>query len=449
MPGDPIPNSALLKDFRLPAGWIERHTGIHSRHRAGANETTSDLAAEAARRALDDAGCTPEELDRLILATISPDWPTPATACAVQAKIGARRPSEDKEAACAMGLCAGIPAYIASLADLVFMVRDKGYLFTASPAVIKVATGEEVDIKDLGGAEMHATVSGVAHLLVDSEQDAMEALRAILGYRPAHNREDPPLASTLAPPPVDWSTVVPADPFVPFDVRDLIEALTDRASFFELHRDWGRSIVVGLALLGGRSVGIVANQSLEGAGALDVTSSRKAARFIRLCDAFNVPLVFLVDVPGFTPGLEQERAGLLLAGAQLYTAMDADVPRISVVTCKCYGGAYVMLNSKACGGDMVLAWPDARIAVVGAEAVCEILYRKEARRAEDPQAFRAERIKAFRDTWESAHAAAGRGIVDRVVRPDQTRAALLDSLELMSTKRVVDRPPQRLQDIPL
>jgi propionyl-CoA carboxylase beta chain len=346
-----------------------------------------------------------------------------------------------------MGVAAGVPAYMAALNDLCFMVDGISFAMVTSPAVIKVATGEEVSLPELGGAEMHAGVSGFAHARFADEAACLAGLREAVSYLPPNNSADAPLVA--ARPAVGRNFVVPEDPYQPFDMRELVDGVLDGGQFFELHREFGGSALTGFGRIEGRPVGVVASQPLVNGGALDSPASRKIARFVRLCDAYNLPLVFFVDVPGFLPGKAQEQLGILLHGAMVLSAFETDVPRLAVVVRKCYGGAYVMLNSKACGGDLVLAYPQARIGATGAEAAFEMLHRKAARQAEDPVAFKAEKIAEFREFYESVYAAASHGVVDRVILPEDTRKELAEALEVFQTKRVLGRPPKRLCNIPL
>ncbi|MDB5101315.1 MAG: methylmalonyl-CoA carboxyltransferase [Cyanobacteria bacterium RYN_339] len=348
-----------------------------------------------------------------------------------------------------MGVAAGVPAYMAALNDLCFMVDDISFAMVTSPAVIKVSTGEEVGLAELGGAEMHAGVSGFAHARFPDEAACLAGLREAIAYLPANNSADAPHAAARPAVAVDWERLVPEDPYAPFDMHELVAGVLDGGRFFELHREFGPSALTGFGRIEGRPVGVVANQPLVQGGALDSPASRKIARFVRLCDAYNLPLVFFVDVPGFLPGKAQEQAGILLHGAMVLSAFETDVPRLSVVVRKCYGGAYVMLNSKACGGDLVLAYPQARIGATGAEAAFEMLHRKAARQAPDPAAFKAEKIAEFQEHYESVYAAAGQGVVDRVILPADTRRELASALEVFQTKRVLGRPPKRLCNIPL
>ncbi|HEY9721513.1 MAG TPA: carboxyl transferase domain-containing protein, partial [Oscillatoriaceae cyanobacterium] len=351
--------------------------------------------------------------------------------------------------AAVMGVAAGVPAYMAALNDWCLMVDDTAFAMVTSPAVVKVATGEEVSLAELAGAEMHSQTSGFAHRRFADDDACLEGIRELLGYLPSNNAAEVPTLPARPAPSPDWHRLVPEDPYAPFDIRALIGAVVDGGQLFEIHPEYGASAVVGFARIEGRSVGVVANQPMVSGGAITSQAARKIARFVRSCDAYNVPLVYFVDVPGFQPGREQEQAGILLHGAMVLSAFDTDVPRIAVVVRKCYGGAYVMLNSKACGGDLVLAYPQARIAATGAEAAFEMLYRKEARQAADPAAFRAERIAEFREHHESVYAAAAHGVVDRVILPQDTRAELAQALALFSTKRVLGRAPKRLANLPL
>jgi propionyl-CoA carboxylase beta chain len=348
-----------------------------------------------------------------------------------------------------MGVAAGVPAYMAALNDLCFMVDDISFAMVTSPAVVKVATGEEVSLPDLAGAQMHAGVSGFAHARFPDEASCLTALREAISYLPSNNSAEAPVMGSRPALMRDWDHLVPEDPYQPFDMHELVGGILDGGQFFEIHAEFGASALTGFGRIEGRPVGLVANQPLVHGGALDSPASRKIARFVRLCDAYNLPLVFLVDVPGFLPGKAQEQMGILLHGAMVLSAFDTDVPRLAVVVRKCYGGAYVMLNSKACGGDLVLAYPQARIGATGAEAAFEMLHRKAARQAADPAAFKAEKIAEFREFYESVYAAAGHGVVDRVILPAHTRRELAEALEVFQTKRVLGRPPKRLCNIPL
>lgn len=333
--------------------------------------------------------------------------------------------------AAVLGVAAGVPAYLAALMDVVVQVAPNGFAFVTSPAVVRVAMGERVSLPELGGAEMHAGVSGFAHRVVADELAALADLRQLMAYLPANNSSSVPMLAAKSPARPSAEGLVPLDVDVPFDVGPVIEALVDAGSFYELHADYGPSVRVGLGRWEGRSVALVANQPLHLAGAIDVAAARKLARFVRWADAFDLPLVFLVDVPGFLPGREQERAGILPAGAHVLAAFDTDCSRISVVLRRCYGGAYVLLNGRASGGDVVLAWPQARIAATGARAGA---------------AMKQSSGGAFEG---SALAAAAAGVVDRIVRPDETRQAVAEALVLLANKRVLGRPPRRHAVLPL
>ncbi len=311
--------------------------------------------------------------------------------------------------AVAMGFCSGFPAYLASLSDVVVMVERTSFLVTTSPAVIRAATGQRVGLAELGGARMHGDTSGVAHLTAPTEADALALTRDVLSY----------LGGVAMPavPPRQAMPVLPANPNEPYDVKPLIGAITDGSRFLELWPRWARSVVTGFARLDGRPLGIVANQPLVDAGSVTVNSARKMSRFVRLCDRFGLPLLFLVDVPGILPGIEAEHGGILVEGAAFYRALLTDVPRLTLVTRKCYGGAYGLMNSKQGLGTMVLAYPDARIGVMGADVASRILG--------DGNGKSEEIAKAWQIHGESARVAAQRGIVDRLIEPTDTRSELL------------------------
>ncbi len=336
-----------------------------------------------------------------------------------------------------MGLCSGVPAYIAALADLVWMIPGESYTFTTSPSVIRVATGQRVNLNELGGASMHAAKSGVAHFLADDDASCIAELRSMLGYLSRDRREPVP------PSGAEIEAVVPKSPFVPYDVRGLIEAIFDGGSFMEVHRSWGEPIVVGVARLDGHPVGLVANQSKVRGGALDVEAIRKASRFVRLCDAHGLPLFYLVDVPGIMVSVEQEQAAILSAGGVLFHAVDTDVPRIALIVRKCFGGAFVMLQAKQAGGDRVLAYPTAQIGIAGAEASFAILHGKEFLTHEAPDAFRKEALEGLRRVPSDAYAAQRAGIVDAVIDPRHTRRELITSLEALQAAPARIRPPRR------
>lgn len=332
-------------------------------------------------------------------------------------------------AAC-MGLSLGVAAYLASLADFTWMIPDQSFTATTSPAVVKVATGQTVSLEDLGGTEMHATRSGVAHFTAPDDASCLAGIRLLLGYLAGDRPE-------ILPPPRDLDSLVPSEPQRTYDVRRLIEAVFDGESFCEVHARWGRTVVVGLARLGGRAVGVVANQSKVASGALDVEGARKASRFVQTMDSWNLPLIYLVDVPGILVSAGQEQAGILDAGAVFFHAVDTAVPRLSVVVRKCFGGAFVMLQARQAGGDRVFAYPFAQVGIAGPEVSFSIMHGKEHQLHEDAATFRADALQALRRLPTDAYAAVEAGIVDEVITPRQTRQKLLEALE-----QVGDRPPR-------
>lgn len=333
--------------------------------------------------------------------------------------------------AAVVGVAGGVPAYLAALMDLVVQVEGQGFAYVTSPAVLRVALGERVGLPELGGAAVHASVSGLTHLVAPTEAALWPLLRELLERLPANHQQASPLAPARPPLRPSLAGLVPEDPHQPFDVGPVIEGLVDEGSFLELHATYGPSVRVGLARWGGRSVALVANQPLHLAGALDVPASRKLARFLRWADAFDLPLVFLVDVPGFLPGREQEHLGILAAGAHVLAAMDTACPRISVILRRCYGGAYVLLNGRASGGDLVLAWPQAQIAATGVLAGA-------AMQGASGATFAGGALEA-----------AAAGVVDRIVRPEETRQAVEEALVLLAHKRSLGRPPRRHAVLPL
>ena len=351
-----------------------------------------------------------------------------------------------------MGPCAGGAVYSPGLTDFILMVEQTSHMFITGPQVIKTVTGEEVDFESLGGAVAHASASGVCHLTAPDEEAALELLRALLGFLPANNMEDPPLVPSDDPPdrPVEGiPDLVPADPNQGYDVRDVIARVVDDGNFLEIHARYAPNIVVGFARLDGRTVGVIANQAAHYAGCLDIRASEKGARFIRFCDAFNIPLVTLVDVPGFLPGVEQEHGGIISSGAKLiYAYCEATVPKLTVILRKAYGGAYCAMCSKHLGADLNLAWPVAEIAVMGPAGAVNIVFRKELARSEDPARRYQELVADYRSHFASPYIAAERGFVDAVIDPAETRARLCEGLSRALGKRV-QRMPRRHGNIPL
>jgi acetyl-CoA carboxylase carboxyltransferase component len=338
-----------------------------------------------------------------------------------------------------LGPCAGGAAYSPALTDFVFTVRDRTNLFITGPDVVEAVTGEKVSREELGGALTHSTRTGVATFLAEDEPSCLDDVRTLLSYLPANNHEDPPYL-----PPTDdpqrrcdeLLDIVPAEPNQSYDIRDVLEVIVDDGELVELHSLWARNIVCALARIDGHVVGIVANQPLVLAGALDIDAAEKATRFVRTCDAFNIPLVTLVDVPGFLPGTEQEHDGIIRRGAKLlYAYCEATVPRIQLVLRKAYGGAYIVMDSKSLGADLAFAWPSNEIAVMGAEGAARIIFRKELDQAEDPAARRRELLQQYAEQLMSPYHAAERGMVDDVIDPGETRMILIRSLELLRSKR--------------
>jgi propionyl-CoA carboxylase beta chain len=351
-----------------------------------------------------------------------------------------------------MGPCAGGAVYSPAITDFTVMVEGTSYMFVTGPDVIKTVTHEEVSKEELGGAMTHNARSGVAHFAVANDADCLQLIRDLLGYLPSNNLDDPPAGRTTDAAEREDPTLdglVPAQPNQPYDIHELIRRVADEGRFLEVHRYFAPNIVTGFARLGGRSVGIVANQPSVLAGCLDIDASVKGARFVRFCDAFNIPLITFEDVPGFLPGVRQEHGGIIRAGAKLlYAFAEATVPKITVITRKAYGGAYCVMASKHIRTDFNYAYPTAEIAVMGPEGAVNILYRRELRDAADPAALRARLVADFRDKLANPFVAASRGFVDEIIQPRQTRAKLIAALASCDGKR--DRnPPKKHGNIPL
>jgi acetyl-CoA carboxylase carboxyltransferase component len=338
-----------------------------------------------------------------------------------------------------MGPCAGGAVYSPALTDFIFMVRNSSYMFVTGPEVVKTVTHEEVSFEDLGGAAVHSEVSGVCHVATDTEADTLYLIRKLLSYLPQNNMEDPPFISPTDDPlrmDVSLDNLIPDDPSKPYDIKDAILRIVDDGQFFEVHENYAQNIVIGFARLGGHSVGIVANQPAVLAGVLDINSSDKGARFVRFCDAFNIPILTFVDVPGFLPGTAQEHGGIIRHGAKLlYAYCEATVPKLTVVTRKAYGGAYDVMSSKHIRGDVNLAWPTAEIAVMGPDGAVNIIFRKELAQAEDPDARKAEMVAEYREKFANPFIAASRGYIDDVIEPRETRPRLVNALEMLANKR--------------
>ena len=353
-----------------------------------------------------------------------------------------------------LGPCAGGAAYSPALTDFTVMVNEKSYMFITGPDVIKTVTGEEVGMEELGGAHTHASKTGNAHYLADSEEDAIDYVKALLSYLPSNNMDGAPhlpATETLARKATDIAldTLIPDSPNQPYDMKTVIHALLDEGEFLEVHANFAPNIIVGYGRIEGETVGIIANQPQQLAGTLDINSSEKAARFLRFCDAFNIPIITLVDVPGFLPGTEQEWDGIIRRGAKLlYAYAEATVPLVTLVTRKAYGGAYIVMGSKQIGGDVVFAWPTSEIAVMGAQGAVNILYRKELAEAKDPEALRAQLVAEYNESLANPYNAAERGIVDAVIEPNQSREYITKVLRTLKTKRD-SLPPRKHGNIPL
>jgi acetyl-CoA carboxylase carboxyltransferase component len=344
-----------------------------------------------------------------------------------------------------LGPCAGGASYSPALTDFVFMVRDTAYMFLTGPDVVSAVTGEVVSHEELGGGEMHATRSGVAGFLYDDEESCLEEVRYLVSLLPANNTELPPHHEPQDDPDRSCDALldlVPADPRTPYDIRTVIEAVTDDGEFMEVHENWARNVVCALARLDGHVVGIVGNQPVVSAGVLDIGAAEKAARFVRTCDAFNIPLVTLVDVPGFLPGVVQEQGGVIRHGAKLlYAYCDATVPRVQLILRKAYGGAYIVMDSPSIGADVSFAWPTNEIAVMGAEGATNVIHRDELARASDPEALRDRLAAEYRAELAHPYYAAERGLVDEVIDPRETRTALIGALAMLRAK--TSSPPSR------
>ncbi|MFH1183893.1 MAG: acyl-CoA carboxylase subunit beta [Chloroflexota bacterium] len=351
-----------------------------------------------------------------------------------------------------MGPCAGGAVYSPALTDFIFMVRRSSYMFVTGPDVVKAVTHEDVSFEDLGGAGVHSEKSGVCHVAGENEADTLYMVRKLLGFLPQNNMEDPPLLQSgddplRMDPALD--TIVPASPDKPYDIREVITKIVDNGQFFEIHENFAANIVVGFARLAGHSVGIVANQPMVLAGVLNIDASEKGARFVRFCDAFNIPLVTFEDVPGFLPGTDQEHHGVIRAGAKLlYAYCEATVPKLTVITRKAYGGAYCVMSSKHIRGDLNVAWPTAEIAVMGPDGAVSIIARKEIEAAQNPAKRKAELVAEYREKFANPYVAAQRGFTDDVIEPRETRPRLINALEMLQNKRD-SNPPKKHGNIPL
>ena len=351
-----------------------------------------------------------------------------------------------------LGPCAGGAVYSPAMTDFIFMVREKSHMFITGPDVVRTVTGEEVTLEELGGAGSHATKSGVASFVCDDEKQVLDEVKALLSYLPSNNLESAPVvvprddADRSCP---ELNDLMPDSPNIPYDMRTVIEVVLDNGEFLEYHDSWAQNIVCGYGRLNGRSVGVVGNQPMRFAGVLDMMASEKAARFVRTCDAFNIPLITFVDVPGFLPGVDQEHGGIIRHGAKLlYAYCEATVPRIQVITRKAYGGAYVVMDSKSVGSDLSLAWPSAELAVMGPQGAVEILHRRELEQSADPTARREELVDEYMEKFANPYVAAERGYVDDVIDPADTRTRLIAGLEMLTTKHE-ELPRRKHGNVPL
>ncbi|PKK84058.1 MAG: methylmalonyl-CoA carboxyltransferase [candidate division Zixibacteria bacterium HGW-Zixibacteria-1] len=351
-----------------------------------------------------------------------------------------------------LGPCAGGAVYSPAITDFTLMVKKTSYMFVTGPNVVKTVTHEQVTSEELGGADTHASKSGVAHFACQNEADAIACLRKLLSYIPQNNLEDPPFVETADS--FDrmdeaLNTIVPDNPNKSYDIKDVITRIMDDRQFFEVHADFAMNIVVGFARLGGHSIGIIANQPAVLAGCLDINSSMKAARFIRFCDAFNIPILTFEDVPGFLPGTDQEHGGIIKHGAKLlYAYCEATVPKVTVITRKAYGGAYDVMNSKHIRGDMNYAWPTAEIAVMGPKGAVEIIFKKEIAASKNPEEAVEQKTEEFRDKFANPFIAAGRGYLDDIIEPKTTRPRLIRAFEMLSSKKDTN-PAKKHGNIPL
>jgi propionyl-CoA carboxylase beta chain len=350
-----------------------------------------------------------------------------------------------------MGPCAGGAVYSPAMTDFTIMVEKTSYMFVTGPNVVKTVTNEAVTSEDLGGAQTHSTKSGVTHITASNDVTCLMEIKKLLSYIPQNNRETTPKLSYTLDEEIreELESVVPDDTHKPYDMKQVITGICDKDSFYEIHKDYAENIIVGFARLAGRSIGVIGNQPMNLAGVLDVNSSKKAARFTRFCDSFNIPLLVLVDVPGFLPGTDQEWNGIIVNGAKLlYALSEATVPRVTVITRKAYGGAYDVMNSKHIGADMNFAWPSAEIAVMGAKGASEIIFKKEISEAEDPEAKWKEMEAEYAEKFAHPFRAARRGFVDEVILPKNTRRKLIKAFAMLENKQV-DGPKRKHGNIPL
>jgi propionyl-CoA carboxylase beta chain len=351
-----------------------------------------------------------------------------------------------------LGPCAGGAVYSPALTDFVIMVDKTSHMFITGPDVVRTVLGQEVNFEELGGAMIHSTTSGVTHFIAKDEQQCMQVVKKLLSYLPSNYLEDPPVVEAGDDPnrsDESLGKILPDDPDKPYDVKEVIHRIVDNGDFFEVQALWAQNIVIGFARLNGKTIGIVANQPAHNAGALDINSSMKAARFVRFCDAFNIPIVTFVDVPGFLPGVEQEHGGIIKHGSKLlYAYCEATVPKITVILRKDYGGAYDVMGSKHSGADINYAWPTAEIAVMGPHGAINIIFRKEITEAKDQKQKHNELVSEYRQKFASPYIAAQKGYIDEVIAPAETRPKLISALESLATKREL-RPSRKHSNVPL
>jgi acetyl-CoA carboxylase carboxyltransferase component len=337
-----------------------------------------------------------------------------------------------------LGPCAGGAVYSPALTDFVFVVDNISKMFITGPEVIKTVLGEEISMEDLGGARVHSEVTGNAHFFALSEEECFEQIKKLITFIPWNNSQKARMFEPAEPKPeYNINKIIPEDPTLPYDVKDVIRSIVDGSDFFEIMELYAKNIVIGFGRMGGRTTGFVANQPLEMAGVLDVDSSDKAARFIRYCDAFNIPIITLVDLPGYLPGVDQEHAGVIRHGAKvLYAYSEATVPKLTVILRKAYGGGYIAMSSRHLRADFVFAWPSAEIAVMGPEGAANIIFRKEIMSAADPDAMRKQKVEEYKTKFANPYVAASRGYVDAVIEPSETRKFLMHSIEVSENKDV-------------
>ncbi len=351
-----------------------------------------------------------------------------------------------------MGPCAGGAVYSPAITDFIIMVQSTSYMFVTGPKVVKTVTHEDLTSEELGGASTHSSKSGVAHFVAENDLQALEIAKKLLSYLPQNNAEEPPYVPNEDPidrAAEDLCYLVPANPNEPYDMREIIEHIADLGEFFEVHKDYAQNILCGFVRLGGKSIGVVANQPSVLAGVLDIDASKKAGRFVRFCDAFNIPILTLVDVPGFLPGAYQEWNGIITNGAKLlYAYCEATVPKVTVITRKAYGGAYDVMSSKHIRGDMNFAWPSAEIAVMGAKGAVEIIFKREIESADDPNAKEAELIAEYNEKFANPYVAASYGYLDDVFEPKETRQKVIEAFKILETK-VDKNPAKKHGNIPL